>query len=318
MPRLSDEQKAARKLGLGASDIAEMIGLSPYEGASPVRLYAEKAGLLPDEEEEETIEKRVGHAVEGALVRLYEEESGQRVATMGEYVESVVHPDHPWVRCNLDGRILDARIGLEIKHVGIGMHDDWDLNADDGIPHYVRTQNVWQCFAADLDAIHNVALIAGRFAVFYVPRDRELELALFRAASTFWENVQRRIMPPLDASIAARQLLEKLYPAPPAHVIVEADEQLSELMRKRIAASDAEAQCRERKEIVSNLIRERMGQLQATDAIAPDAKALWRPDKNGQRALRVTPRGDAKKPRAAKPNALRLPEIMTIDGDDVF
>src|SRR4051812_17150079 len=138
MPRLSDDQRLARRLGLGASDIAEMLGISPYQGASPVRLFAEKAGIIDlAPEEEESIEKRVGHAVEPALVKLYQEESGYEVETLGEHVETVIHPRLSWARCNLDGRIRDKRIALEIKNVGIGMHADWDLLADDGIPHYV-------------------------------------------------------------------------------------------------------------------------------------------------------------------------------------
>ncbi len=315
MPRLSAEQKTARRLGLGASDIAEMLGISPYQGASPVRLFADKAGLLsPDEDDEETIEQRVGHAIEPALVKLYEQESGRRVITIGEYVESVVHPDHPWARCNLDARIDGEPIGLEIKHVGIGMHDDWDLNADDGIPNYVRTQCYWQCFVANLAAVHVVCLVAGRFRVYYVDRNEELEAALFREASAFMDLVRSKRMPPLDASSAARQLLEKLYPPPPIEVTVEADEELVALMHDRTVAADAESVACERKEILNNLIRESLGKLGATTAYCRDYKAMWRPAKDGSRPLRVNPKGDAKKPRVPKANATKLP-ILIDDGE---
>lgn len=293
-----------------------MIGISPYQGASPVRLFAEKTGMLPDEEDEETIEKRVGHAIEPALVKLYEEESGRKVLTVGEYVESVVHPEHSWARCNLDARIDGARIGLEIKHVGIGMHVDWDLDSDDGIPNYVRTQTVWQCLVAGLDEVHVVVLCAGRFRVFYTLRDLDLESALFEQAKRFWGDVVARKLPTLDGSAAARALLEAMYPPPPKDVVIEADANLQELLANRIAAHDAEGRAAERKEILNNLVREAMGKQGATVAMCSTAKAIWRVSKSGQRPLRVDPMGEAKRPRQRKGNAERLPVL--VDDEEVF
>lgn len=320
MPRLSAEQRIARRQGLGASDIAEMLGISPYEHASPIRLFAEKSGLVADDdEEEESIEKRVGHAVEPALVKLYEEESKYEVETLGQYVESVTHPEHSWVRCNLDGRVKHKRVALEIKHVGIGMHSDWDLLADDGIPHYVRVQNIWQCLAADLDEVHNVTMIAGRFRIYYVNRDRELEGALFEAADAFWKNVQAKRMPPLDGSAAARELLEKLYPSPAKPIEIEASPELRDLMLARIKAAESESLMKQRKEILNNQIREALGQAGATDAIARDearrvvAVAQWRQQKNGVRPLRVDAKGEAKAVRAPIRTVETIPDL--IDGE---
>lgn len=319
MPRLSPDQKAARKLGLGASDIAEMIGISPYQGASPVRLWAEKRGLLDDSEEDESLEMRLGHALEGPLVRIYQEESGYQAKLSGEYVESVVHPEYPWARCNLDGRVIDQNYGLEVKHVGIGMSSDWDLLADDGIPHYVRCQCAWQCLVASLDQVHTIGLVAGRFRVFYVDRDLELEGVLFNEARQFWQNVVDGVQPPIDGSEASRALLEKLYPSPPAPVIADADDDITRLLDMRVQAAEAESHAKERKEIVNNQIKEWLGMRNATEVSTPTAKGIWSQSKDGNRPLRVTARGDAKKPRIIKPNAKHLPELIDIDHDgEVF
>lgn len=320
MPRLSDEQKVARRLGLGASDISELIGISPYEGASPVRLFAEKTGLVPDEDDIETKEQMVGHALELPLVKLYERESGRTVSVSGEYVESVVDEQDSWMRCNLDGRIEGARIALEIKCVGIGMASDWDLLSDDGIPHYVRTQCAWQMRVADLDEVHVVALVAGPsgFRVYYVKRDRELESALVTEARAFWLRVQERRIPPLDASSASKELLERLYPPPPTDVEVQAPDELVDMMKRRIRAAAAEARAGEAKEILNNEIREAMGKLGATVAWSAEARATWRSSRDGKRPLLVKAAGDAKVPRAAKgrkPNAAHPP---LIDDGEVF
>lgn len=304
MPRLSDDQKRDRRLGLGASDIPELLGLSPYEGASPVRLFAEKAALLDAGPDEETIEQRVGHALEGALVRLYCDQTGEEGRTSGELVESVVHPSLPWARCNLDGRVVHKPIGLEIKVVGIGMAADWDVDSDDGIPDYVRVQVAWQMFVADLAEVHVIALIGGTtFRVFYVKRDLELEAIIVEAARQFWSSVQARVCPPLDASAAAKALVEKLYPPPPVDVEVDAPELLVAVGDRRVRMADLENKAKEAKEIANNEIREAMGKAGATVMHAPTWKAIWRPDKNGARSLLVKPQGDAKKPRMMKRKA---------------
>lgn len=313
MPKLSDDQRLARKLGIGASDVAELLGISPYQGASPLRLWAEKRGLLDDVPDEESIEMRVGHAIEPALVMLYQEESGWEAKLSGEYVESVARHDVEWMRCNLDGRVVGQAIGLEVKHVGFGMHDEWDLLSDDGIPHYVRVQCVWQMMVAGLEQVHVIALVCGRFRVFYVHRDAGIESLLYNHANAFWQLVVTGEQPPLDASDAARELLNRLYPSPPSPIRVEVDDEVERLMAARIAASDAESRMAERKEILNNQIREWLGKRGASDVVGVLAKASWRTNKASVRTLRVDPRGAAKKPRMPKATAITIPDLIDVD-----
>jgi putative phage-type endonuclease len=319
MPRLSPQQKADRRLGIGSSDIAELLGISPYEGASPVRLFAEKIGMLPDDDEE-TLEQEVGHALEGALARMYEAKSGHTVITSGEYVESVCHPVHRWRRANLDGRIEGKRAALEIKCVGIGMAADWDLDSDDGIPHYVRVQVAWQMHVADLDEIHVVALVGGPsgFRVFYVKRDLELEALIVAEADKAWMAIQARTAPPVDASSSCKVYLERLYPSPPEDVEVEiTDDEEIMIGVRRVKAEVYRKRAEEAKDIASNELRELMGKKGATIAWCGLWRATWKADKNGQRSLKVTGRGELEPPKRAlapKPNAKRPPALVE-DGD---
>lgn len=322
MPRLSTAQKAARKLGIGSSDVAELLGISPYEGASPVRLFAQKAGIIDDDEEEETIEQEVGHALEGALRALYEVKSGERVLATGEYVESVKHAEHRWRVANLDGRIDGKRAALEIKAVGIGMASDWDLDSDDGIPNYVHVQVAWQMHVADLDEVHVVALVGGPsgFRVFYVKRDLELEALIVAAASEFWANVEARKVPPLDGSKACRAFLEKIHPTPAADVELELDEEKdAELVGagvRRVKAALAEKRAEEAKEIANNELRDGMGSRGATVVWCRSWRATWRPDKNGRRNLLVTGRGELAELRERKPKAnAAKPPVLVDDGE---
>lgn len=320
MPRLSPQQKKDRRLGIGSSDVAELLGISPYEGASPVRLFAEKCGMMPEEDDEETIEQEVGHALEGALVKLYSVKSGFDVLVSGEHVESVVHPEHKWRRANLDGRIVGKSAALEIKAVGIGMAQDWDLEADDGIPHYVRVQVAWQMHVADLDEVHVVALVAGPsgFRVFYIIRDRELEALIVDAANKAWEAIQARTAPPVDASSACKAYLELKWPSPPADVEVEiTDADEIAIGVRRVRAEAARKRCEEAKDIASNELRDLLGSKGATIAWCPSWRATWKPDKNGNRSLLIKGRGELEAPKRSitpKANAKRLPAVVE-DGE---
>jgi putative phage-type endonuclease len=228
MPRLTKEQRAQRKHGIGSSEVAELLGISPYADASPVRLFAEKKGLFDaldeedEEDEEESIQQKVGHALEPALIALYRDETKREVIPQKETIFSKVHP---WAFATIDGRIKDLRAALEIKVVGIGMLRGWDAFSDDGIPHYVRTQVAWQMMVEDLDEVHVAALLGGTtFRVFYVKRDRELEALLVESARAFWLDVQNDRAPALDATKATREYLEARHPMPEEVVEIVLDE----------------------------------------------------------------------------------------------
>lgn len=275
MPRLTRDQVLARRDGLGSSDVPELLGLSPYQGAGPIRLFAEKCGLLPlEEDEEEADALELGHLLEEPLVRFYERKTGH-VADLG--FETVIHPEHAWRRASLDARVRGRSCALEVKAVGIGMHRAWDPLSDDGIPNYVRAQCAWQMHVANLEEVHVVAMIGGPsgFRVFYVPRDRELEELVVAEAAAFWTRVLERRAPDLDGSEAAREYLERKFPSPPEPVVVEAPEDMIAIGSERARFAIAEKNAAEGKARSDALIMARMGELGATVMHCPAWRASW-------------------------------------------
>jgi predicted phage-related endonuclease len=250
-------------------------------------------------------------------VLLYERESNRKAMLSGEYVESVVHPQHAWKRCNLDGRVEGARIGLEVKVVGIGMAADWDLLADDGIPHYVRVQVAWQMHVADLDEVHVISLVGGAsgFRVFYIRRDLRLEAVLVGAAEAFWRRCAQKDCPPLDASDASRALVEALYPPPEKLIEAQAEGELADLIEARVHAAQRESSWKDQKEILSAQIREAMGKAGIGVAWSRVARATYSKDRNGKPYLRVNATKEAKAPRVVKRNAA---SAALIDDGEAF
>ena len=266
MGRLSAQQIADRRLGIGSSDVATVLGLSPYQGNTPLALWLEKTGMAVKVERDE-MALDLGHLLEPVLLGVFERQSGLTVLTHGDGVESVSHPDHPWRRANLDGRIKGKRAAVEVKVVGVGMMRDWDVNSDDGIPHYVRVQVAWQMHVADLDMVFVVALIGGTtFRVFEVARDLEIERQIVTVCEAFWHRVTTRAEPEVDGSAIARAWLNRLYPPREPEVVVtldpddEGDRATIRLARARIVEAGREREARAAKDLMTNALIKAMGE----------------------------------------------------------
>lgn len=266
MGRLSTQQIADRRLGIGSSDVATVLGLSPYQGNTPLALWLEKTGMAVEVERDE-MALDLGHLLEPVLLGVFERQSGLTVLTHGDGVESVSHPDHPWRRANLDGRIKDKRAAVEVKVVGVGMMRDWDVNSDDGIPHYVRVQVAWQMHVADLDVVFVVALIGGTtFRVFEVARDLDIERQIVAVCSAFWHRVTTRAEPDVDGSAIARAWLNRLYPPREPEVVVtldpedDGDRGIIRLAHGRLVDAATERAAKSSKDLATNALIKAMGE----------------------------------------------------------
>lgn len=67
-----EEWLKARKDGIGASDVATIVGLNPYD--TPYSLWRRKLGLDPAKEE--TLPMKLGHLLEDSVATLYSDETG--------------------------------------------------------------------------------------------------------------------------------------------------------------------------------------------------------------------------------------------------
>ena len=291
MPRLTDQQKAERRLGIGSSDIPTILGLSPYSDQSPITRWLEKTGQFELEHaDEDSSAMELGHLIEPVLCAHYERHSGFVIEREGPGVESVRHPEHAWRRCNLDGRIKGRRAAVEVKFVGIGMARHWDLLADDGIPHYVRAQVAWQMHVADLDEVHVIACVGGPtgFRGWIIRRDMALEEAIVREAEAFYATVREGIQPDINGSPTVRAWLDAKYPPRAEDVIwVVEDQPTIQVGVERCDAARAEKVAQAMKGRTGNLLVQAMGEHGATVATCDHWRATYRVGKGGSRTLRV-------------------------------
>jgi putative phage-type endonuclease len=286
MPRLTKEELASRRLGMGSTDVVEALGLAPWEGAGPMRLYLEKTSEGPPlERDEEHLEW--GHWIEPLLLRWYSETQAETSPYLGRQAR---HKDHPWLWASLDGSYSD-RI-LEIKNVSSHMAWHWDAYSEDGIPRYVRAQVMIGMACSGHRLADVVASVGGRAPhVWTVAYDEELARLLIDGAAEFWHKVQTRTPPPLDATPATKEYLRRTYPSNVDRVMGEAWEAAELVAARRIKAARAEKEAKAAKDIADATLLEMVGD---KDGMIGDGwKMTWKVNSAGKRVQRFTAKGDA-------------------------
>jgi putative phage-type endonuclease len=190
-----------RRRGIGASEIAAVMGLSPF--ATPLDVYASKLGLTPDQPE--TMPMRIGTALEPTLKRLYEEETGHAVPWTQVEMESAYHP---FLIATLDGVRDDNRV-IEFKSAGSGRARELGEDGSDELPDHWILQGHHQLMVHDSDTMDFAVLTGGRsldFRIFTVRRDERVCAAILEAARAFWDMVLSRNPPPISAPSDVRHL----------------------------------------------------------------------------------------------------------------
>jgi putative phage-type endonuclease len=202
-----------RKTGIGASEASAALGVNPYK--SPIELWAEKCGLCepPDLSENEAVE--FGVRLERPIGEAYQARTGREVNFWPQDMIAV-HPDIPWMLCTPDARQLpepglEREVGvLQIKTAGAFMASEWA----DGPPLHYQVQIQHEMLVTGHSWGTLVVLIGGqKLRYFDCQANDKFAAALVSKLGAFWECVQTRTPPEVDASLSTARILEKLHPS---------------------------------------------------------------------------------------------------------
>jgi putative phage-type endonuclease len=274
---LSTTQKAIRRMGIGGSEIACVLGISPFGG--PLDVWQ---GKVEGRELEETPALRRGRILEPAVCEMYAEEAQPAtLLTPG----TMVHPTRPIMVATPD-RIAEFRGGerrlLEAKtalHFNAG---DWGEPGTDQVPQAYLCQVVWTLAVAELRVADIAVLISGQdFRIYRVTIDQELVEMMVDAAERFWRDfVLPKRPPPPDASQGYQDWLCQHYPEerePPRPASAAEEAIVSELRRIEPLADQYEAE-------VKRLRNELRAQIADSEGIEGSGwRATWRKAKPSAR-----------------------------------
>jgi putative phage-type endonuclease len=254
---------AWRAEGVGASDVAGILGISPY--TSSWRIWAEKVGLLPPEEPGEVAEQlEAGHFMELAVGPWFGHRTGMHVA--GEQL-MLEHPEWPVARCTLDGLVFDGPLevadtrtaltlalgGLEIKHEAFGKR--WEH-----IPAHYQCQGFWQMYVAGLERVWFAVLQGRSLRIHELVRD-EAEIAwIVGQVETWWhDHVVGETPPPVDGSDATREALAAVYPESDPELVVDLGDDDRALLVEFVDAKAVKKAAVDRADELGNALRARLG-----------------------------------------------------------
>jgi putative phage-type endonuclease len=237
-----------RRAGVTASEIAVVMGLSPYD--SPFNLYWAKVNDWRWGGNEYT---GVGSHLEDAIAEWWAVEHADLwMRPAGLYA----HPERPWQLATPDRllryparpSVFRLRSLLECKWVAQSW-DGWGEEDTDEIPVYYRAQCLWQLDVLGVDEVHVAALGPTGFRSYVVRynEDAEADLVLMReAAVEFVRRLKDGDPPPLDSHSATLGALKKLHPSlgdGDVQVPVELAERYRIARAERKAADERVDQC---------------------------------------------------------------------------
>ena len=185
---------ARRRKGLGSSDIAAIMGLSPFQ--TPLDIYRSKMGEV---EEELTPPMLRGIYLEDVAVQLYVEKTGRRVRR----VPLRQHPTHPMLLASADRQVLSdvtkitPTAALEVKCPGVHVFREIK---DCGLRDYMILQMQHEALVYGYPQTSSAIFNAELFELIYfdLESDYKLQAQIVKAAVSWWqEHIEQRV-PPRD------------------------------------------------------------------------------------------------------------------------
>lgn len=200
MPR--KEWLELRRGGIGGSDAAAVVGLSPW--ATPYTVYMDKLGLLPEQEENEAM--RQGRDLEEYVAQRFTEKTGKKVQRCNYMIRSLAYP---FALADIDRRIVGENAILECKTTST-----LDLRQFRGVEfperyyaqcvHYLAVTGAEKCYLA-------VLVLGKDFYVFELYRDEAEIAALMGAEAAFWQMVENQTPPDMTGQKADSEAVGAIW-----------------------------------------------------------------------------------------------------------
>lgn len=211
-----------RTRGLGGSEIAAVVGLSPWQ--SRFSLWHRKRGTIGKQEVNRGM--RWGTLLEPVICDYWASQHRDLVSTQaGTYR----HYEREWQIANPDrltstqaefwredetGSLLDPKFSglLEVKTASAFDVHEWGRGPED-IPPYYRCQVLWYLDVLELPTAHLAVLIGGSDYREYEIRYSAVEARWLREqGEAFWQSVTSGEAPDIDGSDATYEAVRELHP----------------------------------------------------------------------------------------------------------
>lgn len=266
------EWDGLRSRGLGGSEIAAVVGLSPWQ--SRFSLWHLKRGSIGKQNENAGM--RWGSLLEPVICDYFASTRDLLdVLPAGTYR----HHEREWQIANPDRLLWDDEHGhvgiLEVKTAHQYDAHEWGHGPED-IPPYYRCQVLWYLDALELPVAHLAVLIGGSdYREYAIPYSADEAEWLREQGRAFWKSVIDGDQPEIDGSDATYQAVRELHPQINGET-VEIDPDLHEWFQ---ASKKAAEQAAAEHTAAKATLLDAMGDAQYADV---DGERVYRRQKSGR------------------------------------
>ncbi|HLX53939.1 MAG TPA: YqaJ viral recombinase family protein, partial [Aquella sp.] len=179
---LTVEQQENRKNGLGATDCAAVMGLSPYR--TPYELWLIKTGRMEEPSILTDDKLHLRHAHEETISREYMRRKGVKLKRVNK---TIYHPTLPFMMCHLDRVVIGVRKIIECKTSTAFLKHRWGEEGSDNAPieYLLQVQHQLACTGfedADIASLIDI----DDYRIFNTPRNEKVISKLENECERFW------------------------------------------------------------------------------------------------------------------------------------
>lgn len=276
----------ARRATLGASDVASVLGLSPWRPS--IETWAEKTSKYDESPDRVTEPMQIGNELEPVLLAMLAKRTRCPVTPAGKLLRS---KRWPWLSATLDGTIVAQRDSplrhiashgtegvVETKSVGGSFADDWLSMSDDSaghVPEHYRPQITAQLAVTGAPFAVFGGLLGGRgfrFRWTAIERNEAEIRDLVEKTEEWWHrHVENDVAPEPDGSDRAEEIIGRIWPG--AAGAVNLDDEADELVSKLLAVRSELRNLRAEDSRLAQLIERRLAEA-APERLAEGAKVI--------------------------------------------
>ena len=214
----SEEWLSYRRRGIGGSDAAAILGISPWRTARD--LYYDKLSVVKADMDENWVALEMGHLLEDLVARIFAKKTGLHIFQRKVMFQ---HPLYPWMLADLDYMVElpDGTTAiLEIKTTNYNARDNWWYNGEEIVPIYYESQGRHYMAVMNIDRVYFCCLYGNteeEAIIRRIDRDRAYEEELIALEQDFWKRYVLTKTPPpyveADGDLILESLRRKLGPA---------------------------------------------------------------------------------------------------------
>lgn len=302
-----------REIGVGGSESAAILGLSPWSCSAKV--FYEKLGLAP--EKKSSLPMIIGHEDEDKIARLwsyYDVAQGIESIPMNYERKNVIrkphklsriliNPKYPYLFANPDRLFFEGkkRSVLELKTINHWESQKWES----GVPIHYIVQIQHYMLVCDV-AYAELAILEANSRIDIIPFERspEIQERLIEKCGAFWNDVVearkildaggmeldiQHLVPPPDGSDAYTDFLKDKYKEGGSEIESVATATLDDLntLQEFVRLKEEQEKLHRELSLREQMLRERMAEVPILDFGDRYGRITWKADKNGKRTFKT-------------------------------